>query len=97
MFFIISIVVLPLISPDAAKYLNTLEIDVDPQKTLPADEPNRLYNAIQKEKFLLHDLVVVGITNDTHANGVFNVKSLQNIRGNSLYPKNIPYQRNTYS
>jgi len=89
MFFIISLVVLPLVSPNASKYLNTLEIDVDPQSTLPADEPNRLYHAIQKEKFLLNDLVVVGITNDVHPNGVFNVKSLENIHALSEFVKDL--------
>jgi predicted RND superfamily exporter protein len=89
MVFILSLVILPLVSTDAAKYLNTLQIDVDPQHTLPKNEPNRLYDVAQKEKFLLYDLLVVGVRNNTHTNGVFNVKSLQNIHALSEFVKDL--------
>jgi len=89
MFFIISLVLLPSLSTDVAKYLNPLQIDVDPQHTLPDNEPNRLYDQAQKDKFQLYDLLVVGITNETHPNGVFNVQSLQNIYKLSQFVKDM--------
>jgi len=89
MIAIIGLVLLPSLSKDAAQYLNPIKIDVDPQNTLPKNEPNRLYDKAQKEKFLLYDLLVVGVTNEAHPNGVFNAQSLKNIYELSEYVKDI--------
>ncbi len=53
-----------------------LTIDTDPENMLPADQPDRVeHNRIQ-ERFDLHDMIVVGVVNEQHPEGIFNPQSL---------------------
>jgi uncharacterized protein len=56
-----------------------IRVDTDPENMLSADEPVRVFHDETKEKFSLSDIVVVGIVNNTHEHGVFNVESLTRI------------------
>jgi len=56
-----------------------IKVDTDPENMLSADEPVRLFHDQTKEKFVLSDIVVVGIVNKTDPNGVFNPSSLSAI------------------
>ncbi|HID83025.1 MAG TPA: RND transporter [Chromatiales bacterium] len=75
----IALVAAPSISPGAFPYLQPLKIDTDPENMLDSSEPVRVFHNQMKNEFALHDLVVVGIINKTHQNGVFNPRTLKNI------------------
>ncbi|NLA75206.1 MAG: MMPL family transporter [Deltaproteobacteria bacterium] len=70
---------LPSIFPDRFPYLNPLRVDTDPQNMLPADEPVRVLNESMKRDLQLYDMVVVGVVNEKHPDGVFNTETLKNI------------------
>ncbi|NNF15708.1 MAG: MMPL family transporter, partial [Gammaproteobacteria bacterium] len=53
-----------------------IEIDTDPENMLPATQDDRIFHNLVEERFTLHDAIVVGVVNDHHANGIFNVESL---------------------
>lgn len=57
-----------------------VQVDVDPEAMLPADEPVRVYHNEVKAKMGLYDMVVVGITRDELDEGVFNPDSLQRVQ-----------------
>jgi len=58
-----------------------LQIDTDPENMLPADQVDRLFHNEVEQRFTLHDAIVVGVVNDTHPNGVFNVETLTALHG----------------
>lgn len=70
---------LPNFYPQQLSFLPTLKVDTDPENMLPSDEPARIFNQQMKTTFALNDMVVVGITNEQHEQGVFNVQTLDHI------------------
>jgi len=56
-----------------------VHFDNDPENMLAADEPVRLYHHQVKEQFALYDFVIVGISNETDPDGIFNVATLGRI------------------
>ena len=60
----------------AAGLMIRIQIDTDPENMLPADQEDRVFHNLVEERFTLHDAIVVGIVNDTHADGIFNAESL---------------------
>jgi len=70
---------LPNFYPKQLAFLPTLKVDTDPENMLSSDEPARIFNHQMKSAFSLNDMVVVGITNDQHQQGVFNPQTLTNI------------------
>jgi uncharacterized protein len=56
-----------------------MKIDTDPENMLSEDAAVRVFHHQTKEDFVLNDMVVVGIVNDQHDEGVFNVSSLTKI------------------
>jgi len=89
---IMALVAVPTFSTTAAKFLNPLTIDADPENMLFYEDPERIFHRQQKEKFNLYDLIVVGVVNTTHKNGVFNKASLQNIHDLTNFAKNIRWE-----
>lgn len=59
-----------------AALLPRIHIDTDPENMLPADQSDRVFHNAVKERFALHDAIVVGIVNDADPNGIYNVESL---------------------
>ncbi|AGA33368.1 transporter, putative [Thioalkalivibrio nitratireducens DSM 14787] len=53
-----------------------IHIDTDPENMLEDAHPARLQHAAIKERFNLHDLIVVGVVNDRHPDGIYNPDSL---------------------
>ncbi len=53
-----------------------VHFDNDPENMLSADEPVRLFHHQVKEKYDLYDFVIVGVVNEEHLDGVFNVETL---------------------
>jgi len=56
-----------------------IKVDTDPENMLSADEPVRLFHNQTKERFVLSDIVVLGVVNKRDPNGVFNPASLARI------------------
>ena len=65
-----------------------IRVDTDPENMLSADEPVRVFHDENKERFTLSDMVVVGVVNETHPNGVFNAQSLANVFDVTQFAKN---------
>lgn len=63
----------------AALLMLRVEVDTDPENMLPADQPDRVFHNQVEADFALHDAIVVGIVNDSHADGIYNPESLQNL------------------
>jgi predicted RND superfamily exporter protein len=53
-----------------------IQIDTDPENMLPETQAERVFHNTVKERFNLHDMIVVGAVNDAEQ-GVFNPASLQ--------------------
>ena len=68
----IALVAAPTLAPRALPFLHALKIDTDPENMLAAEEPVRVYHNAMKKEFGLNDLVVVGVIDNAHENGVFN-------------------------
>ncbi|MCA9401001.1 MAG: MMPL family transporter, partial [Candidatus Omnitrophica bacterium] len=56
-----------------------IKVDTDPENMLPADAPVRVFHKEVKKEFALYDFVVLGIVNDKHPQGVFNIDTLTKI------------------
>ncbi len=83
---------LPSIWPDAFPYLHSLTIDTDPENMLREDEPVRLFHDEMKELYGLHDMVVLGVVNEEHPQGVFNPRSLKNIYELTQFAKTLQWE-----
>jgi uncharacterized protein len=88
----IGLVLAPTLSTRISQYLHPLTIDADPENMLESDEAVRVFHKAQKEKFSLYDLIVVGVRNKSHKNGVFNVSSLKNIHDLVNFSKGIQWE-----
>ncbi|MCK5194356.1 MAG: MMPL family transporter, partial [Desulfobulbaceae bacterium] len=53
-----------------------VQVDTDPENMLSEDEAARVFHNQMKKEFTLHDVVVLGVVNDTHPDGVFNPETL---------------------
>ena len=53
-----------------------ITIDTDPENMLSADQPDRIEHNRIKELFDLYDMIVVGVVNRDHQQGIYNPESL---------------------
>ena len=60
----------------SAAFLPRINIDTDPENMLPSNHPDRVFHNAIEERFGLHDALVVGVVNSSHAQGVYNVATL---------------------
>ncbi|MFC1498022.1 RND family transporter [Verrucomicrobiota bacterium] len=56
-----------------------VQFDNDPENMLSKDEHVRVFHNQVKEEFSLYDFVIVGIVNNTHPDGIFNVETLRRV------------------
>lgn len=91
----ILLVVFPSVWTTTFPALNPLSIDTDPENMLAEDEPVRVFHNQQKADFSLYDMVVVGIVNKTHPQGVFNQQSLNDIHDLTNFAKTIQWTDDT--
>ncbi|MCK5214064.1 MAG: MMPL family transporter [Candidatus Omnitrophica bacterium] len=56
-----------------------ISVDTDPENMLPEDAPVRVFHNDIKKEFAVYDMIVLGIVNEQHAQGVFNVQTLTKI------------------
>jgi predicted RND superfamily exporter protein len=71
--------VVPTIWPGAVPGLFAARIDTDPENMLAEDEAVRVFHHRMKDLLDLYDIVVVGVVNEEHPEGVFNPGSLARI------------------
>lgn len=53
-----------------------IQIDTDPENMLPVDQSDRIFNNAIEDRFNFSDVIVVGIVNENHPNGIYNLESL---------------------
>ncbi len=58
-----------------------IQIDTDPENMLSPTQTDRVFHNEVEERFAYYDTIVVGIVNDSHPNGIFNVDSLTALHG----------------
>ncbi len=66
-----------------------IKVDTDPENMLSAEEAVRIFHTQTKKDFVLHDIVVVGIVNNSNPNGVFNPDSLRKIYDLTQYARTL--------
>ena len=86
------VAVLVAITLAAGLFLPRVKIDTDPENMLERSEPVRVFHNLTKKNFDLSDTVVVGIINETHPNGVFNPKTLDNIYKLTEFAKTLRWE-----
>ncbi len=89
---IIALVAAPSLKPETFQFLHPVHIDTDPENMLPADEPVRVFHNAMKQQFGLYDMVVVGVVNRRHPQGVFNVDSLGHVYQLATYAQQLRWE-----
>lgn len=70
-------------------FIPNIKIDTDPENMLSEDEEVRIKHHEMKEKYNMYDMIVLGVINDKHAEGVFNKESLTKIYDVTQYIQSI--------
>ncbi len=81
----------PSLFPDRFPMLSPLKVDTDPENMLSQSEPVRVFHNEMKQRLSLHDMVVVGVVNETHPQGVFNPASLQHVYALTEFAKTLQW------
>ncbi|MFO7957489.1 MAG: MMPL family transporter [Candidatus Brocadiia bacterium] len=72
-----------------AAFMPRVKIDTDPENMLSKDDPVRVFHNRMKEEFAVHDMIVVGLVNEEHEDGVFNPGSLRKVYALTEYAKQL--------
>ncbi|MDH3275263.1 MAG: MMPL family transporter [Gammaproteobacteria bacterium] len=56
-----------------------IQIDTDPENMLPIDQSDRVFHNAVEKRFTYADAIVIGVVNEDHPNGIYNVASLNAI------------------
>ncbi len=83
---------LPSIWPGMLPQLHSVEVDTDPENMLSQDEAVRVFHKQMKRELSLYDMIVVGIVNEQHADGVFNPDSLRRIYELTEFTKTLQWE-----
>lgn len=59
--------------------ITKVHVDTDPENMLSKHEAVRVFHTATKKEFSLYDVVVLGVVNETHADGVFNPETLSHV------------------
>ena len=88
----IALVAAPTLAPSAFPFLHPLKIDTDPENMLDANEPVRVFHNAMKAEFALHDLIVVGVVEPDHEDGVFNPATLSNVHALAAHAETLRWR-----
>ncbi len=88
---VLVLAVVPSVKPGLLPGLPSVRVDTDPENMLSADEPVRVFHNRMRGEFDLHDVIVVGVVNDSHDSGVFHVESLKEIYALAEYAETIRF------
>lgn len=83
---------LPSIWPDRFPSMNGVRVDTDPENMLPDDEPARVFHDATRERFQLHDIVVVGVVDEENPQGVFHPEALRHVHDLAAYAKTLRWE-----
>lgn len=72
----LTIILLVLLTLGLGALIPRITVDTNPENMLAADEPVRIFHNQVKQEFSLHDVVVLGVVNEEHPDGVFNPETL---------------------
>ena len=84
-----TLAVLPTVAPETFPFLHPAAVDTDPENMLSSDEPARLMHHRIKEKFSISDAIVLGVVNEKHPDGVFNVDTLRKVHTLTEHAKSL--------
>lgn len=87
--FLLLLAALPTIWPNSFTMLNPMTVDTDPENMLSEDEAVRVFHNQMKREMALYDMVILGVVNETHPDGVFSPESLANIYELTEYAKTL--------
>ncbi len=82
---------LPSLWPSGFRLLHPLKVDTDPENMLPAEEGVRVFHNRMKEEMALHDMLVLGVVNEDHPDGVFNPETLSRIEELTAYARTLSW------
>ncbi len=88
---LVLLAMLPSLWPATFSQLNPLAVDTDPENMLAEDAPVRVFHNEMKRTFSLSDMVVVGVVNEKHPNGVFNPDSLRRVYELTEFAKTLTW------
>ncbi|MCC7398556.1 MAG: MMPL family transporter [Planctomycetes bacterium] len=80
---------LPSIWPQSFPWLHGVVVDTDPENMLSHDEPARVFHDENRRRFQLHDMIVVGVVDEQHPDGVFHPEALAQIHDLATYAKTL--------
>ncbi len=66
-----------------------VQVDTDPENMLAENEAVRVFHHEVKKTFALHDVVVLGIVNDKHPDGVFNPRTLAKVHALTQFAQQL--------
>ncbi|MBW2368083.1 MAG: MMPL family transporter [Deltaproteobacteria bacterium] len=69
--------------------ITRVKVDTDPENMLSEKEAVRVFHHETKRMFGLHDVVVLGIVNETHPDGVFNPETLTKVDQLTRFAMNL--------
>lgn len=69
--------------------LPPVRVDTDPENMLDRSEPVRVFHNEMKKAFSLNEMIVVGVVNNKHAEGVFNPETLNRVYALTEYAKTL--------
>ncbi|MFO8008574.1 MAG: MMPL family transporter [Candidatus Brocadiia bacterium] len=72
-----------------AAFMPRVNVDTDPENMLSRDDPVRVFHNEMKAQFAVHDMIVVGIVNTEHSDGMFNPESLRKVYELTQYAKRL--------
>ncbi len=82
---------LPTLFPKTFNMLSPLKVDTDPENMLSPQEAVRIFHNDMKKQFSLYEIIVLGVVNDKHPNGVFNAESLRKIYELTEFAKTLQW------
>ena len=83
---------LPSVWPGAFPFLNPLQVDTDPENMLSKHEAVRIFHNAMKKEMSLSDMLVLGVVNEKHPQGVFNPESLKRIHELTQFIRTLHWQ-----
>ncbi len=86
---LITLAAIPNFWPQQFAFLPAIQVDTDPENMLASDEPARVFHKRMKKEFSLSDIVVIGITDESHPDGVFNPVALSHIYQLTQYARSL--------
>lgn len=73
-------------------FIPKIKIDTDPENMLRKDEPVRVFHNKMQKQFTIYEIVVLGVVNERHPQGVFNADTLNKIYQLTEYAKTLQWQ-----